>query len=292
MATRVTIDLFSGIENPSVVLEGADELTLKAATKMSRAKSTARVDGRSWLGYRGIIIETISENRRATKRVRIRDGLAFDAEAEVRTADARAITDARIEDFVCGSTGPFRGVPGADRLFKLLPVQRKLWEKRPPIIKIPIPALSPCACAPVYEPAWWNTGGERQFGNNCYNYSANYRTETFAQPGRASGQIYPHPISGAGVHAAALRDDLIDAPLANRCPKQGHLVALVVAPGFDFHWYRKGRDGAWSHKPGGTAVTNLDNAGKAIVDPRFADRGPYVDFVGFMIVQHGHIRLQ
>lgn len=35
----------------------------------------------------------------------------------------------------------------------------------------------------------------------------------------------------------------------NRCPKEGHLVALVIWPTVDFHWYRKGRNGYWSHKP-------------------------------------------
>ena len=30
------------------------------------------------------------------------------------------------------------------------------------------------------EPSWWNDGGQKQFANNCYNYSTNYRTDTFA----------------------------------------------------------------------------------------------------------------
>ena len=52
------------------------------------------------------------------------------------------------------------------------------------------------------------------------------------------------------------------------CPALGHLVALVIAPGWDFHWYRKGPDGMWSHKPGQTPVTNVDNSGNPIIDPR------------------------
>jgi hypothetical protein len=86
---------------------------------------------------------------------------------------------------------------------------------------------------------------------------------------------------------------LIDAPDAdNRCPPYGHLVALVIAPGADFHWYRKGSDGLWSHKPGSTPVTNLDNAGNPIADPRVADRGPYTQFCTFMIVMDGHIKIR
>ena len=74
-------------------------------------------------------------------------------------------------------------------------------------------------------------------------------------------------------------DDLIDKPNAhNKCPKEGHLAALVIAPGSDFHWYRKGRNGHWTHKPGSTQVTNMDNSGVTISDPRTANRGPYTNF--------------
>src|SRR5882724_8995077 len=85
------------------------------------------------------------------------------------------------------------------------------------------PSKLACRCAPLYEPAWWNDGGQRQFNNNCYNYACNYRTDTFAQPGLASGAMYTH-LTCADVRPAALRDDLEDAPRAsNKCPKEGHL---------------------------------------------------------------------
>jgi hypothetical protein len=96
----------------------------------------------------------------------------------------------------------------------------------------------------------------------------------------------------AAVLPAAVADELVDTPNAdNACPVNGHLVVLVVAPGWDFHWYRKGRDELWTHKPGSTPVTNVDNSGMLIPDPRNADRGPYTDFCTFMIVLHGHIKI-
>jgi hypothetical protein len=99
-------------------------------------------------------------------------------------------------------------------------------------------------------------------------------------------------MSCAAVKPAAIKDELIDAPNANnKCPKEGHLVALVVAPGFDYHWYRKGRNGYWSHKMGGSPVTNVDNSGVLIPDPRSANRGAYTNFCSFMIVMHGHIKI-
>jgi len=143
---------------------------------------------------------------------------------------------------------------------------------------------------PLYEPAWWNVPAIQPY-NNCYNYGTNYRTNTFAQPGRAAGAQYAS-LTCAAVKPAAVADALIDDPGAdNKCPNEGHLVALVVGPGYDYHWFRKGRNGYWSHKPGGTPVTNLDNSGATIPDPRTADRGPYTDFCTFMVVMHGHIRI-
>ena len=113
---------------------------------------------------------------------------------------------------------------------------------------------NPCQCAPDPDLAWWNDGGARQFNNNCYNYATNYRTDTFAQPGKAAGQQYTS-LSGCAVAAGqrsaldgAIADALINTPLANnKCPQKGHLVALVIAPGFDFHWYRKGKQ--WQVEP-------------------------------------------
>ena len=67
-------------------------------------------------------------------------------------------------------------------------------------------------------------------------------------------------------------------------PQRCHKVALVVAPGLDFHWYRLDDNGKWSHKPGNTKATNLDNLGNIIDDPRTADRGPYTQFCGCFCV--------
>ncbi|OAI54158.1 hypothetical protein AYO48_01345 [Gaiella sp. SCGC AG-212-M14] len=78
--------------------------------------------------------------------------------------------------------------------------------------------------------------------NNGYDYGCDYRTDTLAQPGLAAGAMYT-ALTCASVRPAAVADDLISSPNANnRCPREGHLVALVIAPGWDFHWFRKGRE--------------------------------------------------
>jgi hypothetical protein len=69
------------------------------------------------------------------------------------------------------------------------------------------------------------------------------------------------------------------------CSDCHHQVALVLWPGVDFHWYRRDRDGKWSHKPGSTAARNTDNSGNLITDPRTANRGPYTVFCGCYCVK-------
>jgi hypothetical protein len=139
-------------------------------------------------------------------------------------------------------------------------------------------------CIPRYEPAAWNDSDGIQYSNNCYNYACDLRTDTFAQPGRATGNQY-QAIDCQEVGQAAQSDGLVPVGCDRGCGCREccHQVALVIAPGpafQDFHWYRRGPDGYWSHKPGGTEATNLDNSGNIITDPRTADRGPYTIFCG------------
>ena len=209
---------------------------------------------------------------------------------------AHRASDEAFEDFICGSTSPIKTIDLGEKFPSFLSNEIKRFKefqaKWPWEGKITWPPINPCQCAPLYRPDWWNVGGQRQFNNNCYNYATNYRTDTFAQPGKAAGAMYT-ALTCVSVKPGAVKDELIDSPLANnKCPKEGHLVALVIAPGWDFHWYRKGRNGYWSHKPGGSAVTNLDNNGVTIPDARTANRGPYTSFCTFMVVMHGHIKIK
>jgi len=164
--------------------------------------------------------------------------------------------------------------------------------------------------APDYKPGSWNGNRRRLLNNNCYNYANDRATNTFAQPGRAfalaQGQIanrnqYNLMLNRAAVRDAAVNDGLqvVDVPQApqgpfvqNRMPRvpkgQRHLVALVVDPGTDYHWYRLDSDGKWSHKPGQTRVIKYDNVAKDITDPRNANMGDY-QFVCFMSTDsHGN----
>lgn len=142
-------------------------------------------------------------------------------------------------------------------------------------------------CLPVFNPAAWNDNGPIQLNNNCYNYGCDIPTGTYAQPGLAHGiTLGPSDMACPPVTAGATADGLVPVGCGEGCgcSRCWHQVALVIWPGRDYHWYRKDRDGRWSHKMGWTAATNLDNAGNVISDPQTADRGNYSVYCGCFCV--------
>ena len=57
-----------------------------------------------------------------------------------------------------------------------------------------------------------------------------------------------------------------------KCPARTSKIALVVDADQDYHFFRQDNNGMWSHKPGGTPVTDKDADGKVIYDPKLANR--------------------
>ena len=287
---RVTIDMFSGRPNPVLELQGSDAREalrrLKPAARLGRGD--AGMPPQPTLGYRGLIVEQVDDpDRSLPKTLRIAHGDLFGQRLAHRAADEAfedfLLTPQRLARLDLGDRFPAI----LQREIRRFREVRLRWPWKKPI-KWPLRVV--CRCAPLYEPAWWNVPARQPY-NNCYNYATNYRSDTFAQPGKAAGAQYS-ALTCASVKPAAVADALIDnANANNRCPGDGHLVALVIWPNVDFHWYRKGRNARWSHKPGGTPVTNVDNGGALIADPRTADRGGYTNFCTFMTVMHGHIRI-
>lgn len=286
---RVTIDIFSGRENPIIEFSGKElkEISKKLSPIRKFKTKELTLPPIPTLGYRGLIVEQIGMPiKELPNTFRVASGIAFGRKTSYMIADDV------FEEFVCGSVPkelPIKAIRKEIARFKELTVFWDKWHREDHLDWF-WPRKKKCKCAPIYEPDWWNVSTRQPF-NNCYNYATNYRTNTFAQPGRASGSMYS-ALNCSEVKAGAVADELIDSPsIGNKCPSRGHLVALVIWPGVDYHWYRKGKNRRWSHKPGGTAVTNLDNSGNIIVDPRNADRGGYTEFCTFMVVKHGHIKI-
>jgi hypothetical protein len=62
----------------------------------------------------------------------------------------------------------------------------------------------------AYNPGFWNNDPVIRQSNNCYNYASNWRTNTFAQPGRGCGQMY----------TALTCSEVTRAALPGPCPRQ------------------------------------------------------------------------
>lgn len=89
----------------------------------------------------------------------------------------------------------------------------------------------------------------------------------------------------------ALGKKMVEVDSASYQPqKNERMFALVTSPripgfGSDFHFYVKGKNGYWSHKPGTTNPTIFDESGNTIKDPSKCNRGMYSRFIGFYVIK-------
>jgi hypothetical protein len=273
---RVTLDIYSGRENPSWDLSESDARQLVNRLAGKTVAAVNEVEG--VLGFRGYIIS-----------------VADDAD---ETASAAGLPS----DFRIGGTLPQQFLsPEAAEPSTLSPAevedaaqwllttaQQAVDEEIVTIVQgairqEPQPQLEPAVAAACviqntpYNPGFWNTPSVQPY-NNCYNYAMNYRSNTFAQPGRISG--HPNNIMQCANVATAANWDGCTAT----CSGPNKNVALVIWPGRDYHWYRLHSNGFWGHKPGGTPARNTDNRGRVIqgaLNPANCDRGNYTVFCGY-----------
>ena len=167
----------------------------------------------------------------------------------------------------------------------------------PAYVKVPVgdhvPQYSPTVFggSTEYNPAGNCNGNfmsyKFQVNNNCYNYSTNVATNSFAQPGRMTGKPLKKGWTGQDVVDGAVSDGLQyigNSDFTKEDAKKqvagmdGHIVALMIStpdasvnwPG-DYHWARLDdiETLQWSQKDGGDQVTNFDFAGNHIVGPIF-----------------------
>jgi hypothetical protein len=153
------------------------------------------------------------------------------------------------------------------------------------------PRLSPMTgYEPKFDPEVYNKHKGMKESLNCFAYAFDYQhlpkrhgctknacSLPFPQPGRSSG--YP---KWSKIHGKRCPDiisrlfgdvpDLKMTTFEGRCPKKYSKIALVVDEDEDYHFYRQDSNGYWSHKPGGTDVTNIDATGRPIYNPELASR--------------------
>jgi hypothetical protein len=283
----VTVDAFSGRPNPTYVI-GDDESRefLRDLPQAAISDTATRFDG---LGFRGVVVEARTDDMTDARvdlppRFVVGGGTAVDEDAASEFVE-RLIRGLRDHETV-GLTAPTE-----DLIAYLLDLARRRPSARTFPDIAPTTPPSPAAIAKAvtcwierskFNPGFWNAA-DVVGRNNCYNYASNWRTDTFAQPGRGSGQLYTG-LSCPEVTQAAIADGChhrFDCFPDGEKPRR--LVALVMAPGYDYHWYRihSVAEGFWGHKPGGTAARNVDNSGQVITNPEACDRGPYTQFCGY-----------
>jgi len=301
---KITVDVFSGRPNPTWIMDDkrGDDLLKKISRKKQIISRSDK--GYNGLGFRGIKLELLGDEASSNKlpsTFKIADGLAKDQKASIDLAreivdqmtryeranmDVFRLTpiDKRIQKVILGSIEQYER--DLKRIQKYIRIKIR-WPIGPIRVTVKDSECKSCKYEESrFNPDFWNADPYVRANNNCYNYGRNWKTNTFAQPGRHSGAT-ASSMSCSAVKTAAMNDGLVE-----RCdclPKSEYprrLMALVIAPGIDYHWYRKQTGGFWGHKPGGTAARNYDNSGVLITDPQTCDRGAgtylnYTDFCGF-----------
>ncbi len=294
---KVTLDIFSGMPNPSWVLSEKDteELINRFA-----GKAMPSIDAvEDVLGFRSYVIEAESDDEEMIRKLPGAFRVGGALPRKYVTAEGIALPQLAIEesDEAAHWLLTTAGKAVNEELIRHVESVVETREKAMGLAKEePVEGemeaaevrekakLAPCVIQNTpYNPGFWNVDRVRRC-NNCYNYAMNYRSDDFAQPGLISG--HPNSVMQcANVIKAAEWDGC-----KRICSGINKNVALVVWPGQDYHWYRKHSNGFWGHKPGCQTARNVDNSNRVIggsLTPQNCDRGPYTQFCSYMFSPKG-----
>jgi hypothetical protein len=276
----VTLDIFSGRPNPTVQLSEQQEDELAEKLSSARTLTAQRPSGVfGGLGYRGLLVTRSGDDPRGPLRIAAHEGILDHGSAAPNLTD-----DVGLESWLASITN-FQ-LPDAVREHLTTQLAQRRSGFQFPAKAAPTCPPNHAADAPAYNPGMWNTPAVQPH-NNCYNYANDRITNTFAQPGRATGH-QATVMACPNVSAGATSDGLHSVPNfgGTLAKGAGWYVALVIWPNADYHWYRQDNVGCWSHKPGQTQARNVDNSGNAIADPKTCNRGPYTVFCTYMVTNH------
>ena len=317
---RVTIDIFSGRPNPSFLLDEKEAREILRQLGSTPEAVTPEHVAAGVLGYRGMILELEEEpagKLALPRRLRVGGGVSKDEGRGLELAQRLLEKAGKLTPAAEGDFGKL-GVYDEGALKKLVGEELLLVESRnvrlasaeadpnAPVAVLPDDeegSVSIQAAATVlgrdastwssytvggtctieasaFNPGFWNTNSTVRLNNNCYNYANNKRTDTFAQPGRATG-AGTSTMQCSNVGNGAVSDGLKAYPTCATTGVPRYYVALVIAPGYDYHWYRYQSNGYYGHKPGQTNAINTDNSGVVITNPQTANRGIYTTFCGY-----------
>lgn len=221
------MSIYSGCPDPSWKLHPGHESLKRIQEHHERAKSSnvsyARHQTEAKLGYRGFLVQH-------------KDSEHADLIVGPHTQEfQKALLDTMPKEL---KTGDFH-----EMVIQMISTSRAppdTAKVEPAVPGAPPPQVKGISDAPILDLPKWNTNPYITHNNNCYNYGNDRITNTFAQPGRATG----HPIrnmTAEEVKAAAISDGLgmlqpqpgpsDPSPSLSDAPPGRWNVALVVAPG-------------------------------------------------------------
>ena len=229
---RVTLSLYSGRPDPSWKIHPTHVSLKKIKQHHDRAKSSnlsyAHHQIEAKLGYRGFLVHhkdaehpdlIVGPHTQEFQKI-----LLETMPEELKTADLHQ----RIVQMISTSKAPSAAA-----------------QPEPAAPAAPPPQAKGTSDAPVLDLAKWNDDSYITWNNNCYNYGNDHITNTFAQPGRATGNPI-HRVTAEEVKAAAISDGLrmLDpqpkpsdpSPSTSAAPPGCWNVALVVAEGNEPAW--------------------------------------------------------
>jgi hypothetical protein len=283
----ITIDIFSGVKNPTFNL---DEKDAKKFAERFAGKSVLSANNvESPLGFRGFIVEASTDVKLPDNiPTRFHVGGVANSKFSAKALKSPLLTADENDDAVKWLLSKAKDSVDAE-IFSHIKDTLSKRKKTEPLAKLPVEDLiwkkiqvtAACVIANTpYNPGFWNNDPYTMDNNNCYNYAMNYRSNTFAQPGRKSGHPAPYPPTCANTKTAAVWDGLQVV-----CSGSVKNVALVIWPNYDYHWYRRHSEGYWGHKPGHTAARNYDSNNNVIngttLTPANCARGGYTIFCGY-----------
>jgi hypothetical protein len=143
---------------------------------------------------------------------------------------------------------------------------------------------------PDWHPSIWNKIKAFQKTHNCYSYAMNVRdpkqiakckgkkvcSAPYHQPGEASGyqpftNNLPKTCPNMTMRIFGDNREVLRVSFTDKCPDNYSKIALIVDQSDDYHFLRQDSNGYWSHKPGGSKVTNLDAYDHKIWNPKLAN---------------------
>lgn len=289
---EVELDIFSGMPNPKWTLSETEEkilldMIISDPTQISPVHTQEEQFG---LGYRGLIVREVKKNGGIWDRTN--RTLERQIPLEFRIGSKRA-KNASAAEWLLQTSKDHVDSGVTDELYKVAAKGVTLIQSKKKGGNVLEGAEENS------QDIKWTRCGSNYFINNmdefnhrdhislnnCYCFASNNMADIFATPGR---------YGGAGI--VLEQKDCICSKVINglyadgwkdTCEKFSLIIALVIWPGMDFHFYRlmtPGPADLWGHKPGKTKAICLDQAGNEIDfgrSPENIARGPYTDFCGY-----------